>query len=203
MAKENPDLKKEEYEVGYGKPPKSTQFKKGRTGNPKGRPKRSKTIPSLLTRIGMEPMKVTIKGKTRWVMRSEMAIMQLGIKAANGDLRAIGMFMDLHKLYAEARQAGELHPQLQGLVDALNAGPTERGKFNEELEAEPEPNEEEADSDSGEESRNDSAIPEGTITLQRCECRDGSGEAKEAVAAHRCCAHRHGRHFGGVVDGCY
>ena len=27
------------YEVGYGKPPKHTQFKKGQSGNPKGRPK--------------------------------------------------------------------------------------------------------------------------------------------------------------------
>jgi hypothetical protein len=27
------------YEVGYGKPPQSTQFKKGKSGNPKGRPK--------------------------------------------------------------------------------------------------------------------------------------------------------------------
>jgi hypothetical protein len=25
------------YEIGYGKPPKHTQFKKGRSGNPNGR----------------------------------------------------------------------------------------------------------------------------------------------------------------------
>ena len=27
------------YEVGYGKPPQQAQFKKGQSGNPKGRPK--------------------------------------------------------------------------------------------------------------------------------------------------------------------
>jgi hypothetical protein len=29
------------YEVGYGKPPKDTQFKKGSSGNPKGRPRKT------------------------------------------------------------------------------------------------------------------------------------------------------------------
>ncbi len=28
-----------DYEIGYGKPPKHTRFKKGQCGNPKGRPK--------------------------------------------------------------------------------------------------------------------------------------------------------------------
>jgi hypothetical protein len=31
------------YEIGYRKPPKATQFRKGRSGNPRGRPKRSKS----------------------------------------------------------------------------------------------------------------------------------------------------------------
>lgn len=35
-----------EYEVGYGKPPKSGQFKKGQSGNPKGRKK--KVIPNSI-----------------------------------------------------------------------------------------------------------------------------------------------------------
>ena len=30
-----------DYEVGFGKPPKATQFKGGQSGNPKGRPKES------------------------------------------------------------------------------------------------------------------------------------------------------------------
>lgn len=32
--------KKPDYDVGYGKPPKSTRFKKGKSGNPRGRPKK-------------------------------------------------------------------------------------------------------------------------------------------------------------------
>lgn len=39
-----------EYEVGYGKPPKTTQFKKGCSGNPKGRPKGAKGVNASLKR---------------------------------------------------------------------------------------------------------------------------------------------------------
>src|ERR1700745_1334214 len=38
----------EDYEVGYGKPPKRSQFKPGKSGNPRGRPKGTASFKSDL-----------------------------------------------------------------------------------------------------------------------------------------------------------
>ena len=43
MSKEKPPKNHQDYEVGYGKPPKSKRFKPGASGNPKGRPKGKKS----------------------------------------------------------------------------------------------------------------------------------------------------------------
>ena len=47
--------------VGYGKPPKETRFKPGRSGNPRGRPKGSKNFNTILAKrlqelVGRPPM---------------------------------------------------------------------------------------------------------------------------------------------------
>ena len=42
------DATDRDYDVGYGKPPKATRFRKGQTGNPKGRPKTSKNVGTML-----------------------------------------------------------------------------------------------------------------------------------------------------------
>ena len=46
----------EDYEVGYGKPPKDSRFKLGQSGNPNGRPKGSRNrVPSEFERIAYMP----------------------------------------------------------------------------------------------------------------------------------------------------
>jgi Family of unknown function (DUF5681) len=45
------------YKVGYCKPPKHTQFKKGVSGNPSGRPKRSCRLWFAILRLSHAPSK--------------------------------------------------------------------------------------------------------------------------------------------------
>ena len=54
-----------DYEVGYGKPPRHTRFKKGQSGNPRGRPSGSKNLKTLLNEALNERVVVTEEGGRR------------------------------------------------------------------------------------------------------------------------------------------
>ncbi len=83
------------YEVGYGKPPRGGQFAKGRSGNPKGRPKGSKNLASVILRESRQPVKITGPRGSRTVTKLEATVMQVGNKAAQGDLRAAREFIPM------------------------------------------------------------------------------------------------------------
>jgi hypothetical protein len=51
--------------VGRGNPPKQTQFRKGTSGNPNGRPKGSKNLSTLIREAANQQVTATIAGKQR------------------------------------------------------------------------------------------------------------------------------------------
>ena len=81
--------------MGYGKPPKSGQFMKGRSGNPKGRPKGTKNFASVVLKESRQPVRVNGPRGTKTVTKLEAAMMQVGNKAAQGELRAAREFFQL------------------------------------------------------------------------------------------------------------
>jgi len=81
------------YEVGYGKPPTASRFRKGRSGNPKGRPKANTNLRSALKVMMHED--VPIQGKGSTISKSEAIVRTLVDNAMNGNQRAFRRFLVL------------------------------------------------------------------------------------------------------------
>ena len=90
-----PSEKKDNYEVGYGKPPRRTRFTKGQSGNPRGRPRGAKNLKTLLSEALNEPVIVIENGARRRVTKREAIITQLVNRSATADWRAIKILLDL------------------------------------------------------------------------------------------------------------
>jgi hypothetical protein len=91
-----------EYEVGYCKPPKRTQFKPGQRANPRGRgraarnPASPKVLDNTLLEVMNEPVTVRdANGKRRKEPGIKVAMMAVLKKAMQGDASALTAIMGL------------------------------------------------------------------------------------------------------------
>lgn len=94
--------------VGYGKPPKATRFQKGRSGNPSGRPKRTRTQLELFRRELASRVTVTEGGRKRRLTKGELVAKQLVTRAVKGEVAALRMMLRMSELLdAEAMREVE------------------------------------------------------------------------------------------------
>lgn len=78
------DHQDREDPVGYGKPPKSGQFKKGQSGNPKGRPKGSFDYKTHVQQMLAAQVTVNENGKRKRVSSLQATLMRLAEKRPQG-----------------------------------------------------------------------------------------------------------------------
>jgi hypothetical protein len=98
--------KSSDHAVGYGRPPKATQFKKGESGNPKGRPKGSRPVGAILQDILGQRISVTENGKTRRLPALEVMLRRLANDAMRNEPVALKLMLSLFDRYGESPEAG-------------------------------------------------------------------------------------------------
>ncbi|MEY9417747.1 hypothetical protein ABIF69_004189 [Bradyrhizobium japonicum] len=90
------DHKQKDYSIGYKRPPKQSQFKKGQSGNPGGRRKKSGPVHVDLESILNETFQVSVAGRVQAMSAKEVEIRQILKRALEKkDFRATAHLLGL------------------------------------------------------------------------------------------------------------
>jgi hypothetical protein len=82
-----------DYEIGHGRPPKATQWKKGQSPNPGEKSsRRSVDFAGTIDKLLLTPVKVTVNGGSKRLPALVVILEQLSNKAITGDRRARAAF---------------------------------------------------------------------------------------------------------------
>jgi hypothetical protein len=89
---------KQDYPVGYKKPPEHTRFQPGQSGNAKGRPKKAATVTEIVSRQLRRTVTVNDGHKTRQIPLVDAILMTHISKAAKGDHRSTALVLGALKV---------------------------------------------------------------------------------------------------------
>lgn len=104
MAIENWNQSEPNYDVGYKKPPTKNRFKKGHSGNPKGRKKGSKNKPktapddgirSIILDEAYRELNIREGDKTVTIPVAKAVVRSMAVNAAKGNTRAQKLFSEM------------------------------------------------------------------------------------------------------------
>ena len=106
-----------DYDVGYGKPPKHSRFKKGVCPNPAGRGKRRELDGSeIMKRVLNASAEFRDRGKMKKATRIELTIRKLVAAAVKGDVASAGALL---KICVHAERYGDTSPTIIKVHNAL------------------------------------------------------------------------------------
>lgn len=116
---------KKPYDVGYGKPPKATQFKKGTSGNKKGRPKGSRNFQTDVQDVLSYKVPIVQNGRSRKVTSQRAILMGVTGKALAGDHKAsekmLSLAKELHEEHSSRKQEHGITKSERDILDRYKA----------------------------------------------------------------------------------
>lgn len=96
-----------DYEIGYGKPPRSRRFQQGVSGNPKGRPKKkSSPLAQTINKVLNAPIQYRVRGRTKVASAQELSLKMLVDRAVSGDLEAAELVIKIRERAERHGDAG-------------------------------------------------------------------------------------------------
>jgi hypothetical protein len=107
---------RKEFEIGYGRPPHATRFKPGQSGNPRGRPKRSKNGKTLLLEALNETVLVAENGIQKRITKLYLLIRTLILRATKDHKTSLNLLKYIEELglFAEKHEEGVMRIVLVG-----------------------------------------------------------------------------------------
>ena len=103
------------YEVGYGRPPIHSRFKKGECPNPRGRGKRERTeMTDVIHSVLSEEIEYREGHRTRRATKQELLIRKLFSAAIRGDVTSAGALL---RLRVHAEHHGDTGPLVIRIVN--------------------------------------------------------------------------------------
>jgi hypothetical protein len=106
-----------DYDVGYGKPPKHSQFKKGVCPNPAGRGKRCDLeVGEILDKVLNGKTEFRERGTLKKASQIALSVRRLAASAVKGD---VGSAASLLKMRAHAEKHGDSGPLIIGVIGGM------------------------------------------------------------------------------------
>lgn len=92
-------------DIGFKKPPEETRFQKGKSGNPKGRPKGSADLRKVFMKEINSLIRVTEGGKSKRLSKLEAFTKRLTNDALGGNMKAAQLFVRLMSIIGNVPEA--------------------------------------------------------------------------------------------------
>jgi len=117
MSRNEKDRAGASYEVGYGRPPKETRFRPGRSGNPRGRPKKPKSIRERFERELARKVAVREDGRVKKIPKIDLWVRRVIADAIKGAHQASRILIEMRSASDDEIAQGITEQTIEELTD--------------------------------------------------------------------------------------